>query len=117
MIYLIHLERRYKHAGHYRGWTGGPLAYRVGHHKRGTGANFLRVANDAGIRWAVVRVWKDGTRADERRMKQSHSATRDCPVCNGTAHVCWDCGKVYRYPGWLRRHQSIAHQETEAEAA
>jgi predicted GIY-YIG superfamily endonuclease len=111
-VYLIHFEKPYKHARHYLGWSD-QLAFRLAHHKSGTGANLLRVVNEAGIKWAMVRVWPGGSRVDERKLK-NHSSTRHCPVCQGRAHVCWDCGKVYRYPGWLRRHQRAVHEMEEA---
>jgi predicted GIY-YIG superfamily endonuclease len=116
-VYLVHFEEPYKHARHYLGWSD-QLAYRIAHHKSGSGANLLRVVNEAGIRWVVARVWHGADRSFERRLK-GHSSTRYCPVCNGHAHVCWDCGKVYRYPGWLARHQRLVHgvDETEMEAA
>jgi hypothetical protein len=99
--YLTHFETPYKHT-HYLEVCA-TVNFPCAASPQRDRANLLRVVNDAGIRWVVVRVWPGGNRTLERQLK-GHSSTRYCPVCNGTAHVCWDCGKVYRYPGWLRRH-------------
>jgi hypothetical protein len=62
IIYLLHLDRPYKHARHYLGWASN-LEARLAPHADGTGANLLRVAKEAGIGWTLARTWP-GDRLD-----------------------------------------------------
>jgi hypothetical protein len=87
-IYLIHFERPYRHANHYLGFVDTSrhpleeaLESRLAFHRSGRGSRLLRAVNAAGIGWSVVRVWEEGTRTDERRLK-GRSSTRLCPICN-----------------------------------
>lgn len=80
-VYLVHLDSPLKHAAHYLGWAHtGRLTARLEHHRRGTGARFLRAVNEAGIGWSVVRTWP-GDRHLERRLKKRNGASRFCPQC------------------------------------
>jgi len=81
MVYLIHFDRPYKHAQHYLGYVGGALQNRIDRHRAGNGSRLLQVIQKAGIEWKVVRIWPDGDRELEHRLKQ-HSNTRNCPICN-----------------------------------
>lgn len=82
IVYLIHFEEPYEHARHYMGWANGEgLANRMAEHRSGRGANLMRVIAEAGIAWRLVRIWKGGSRLDEKRMKNVGKA-RMCPVCN-----------------------------------
>ena len=85
MVYLLHFDRPYRHARHYTGWTRDEksLARRVEHHRRGTGARLMEVVAAAGIGFTVARTWDDGDRNKERRLKNSGSASRYCPICRG----------------------------------
>lgn len=79
-IYLIHLERPYRHARHYLGWTEGPLADRIAAHRSGQGSPLLRAATEVGINWYVV--WTCvGDRYEERRLKNGKHVSRFCPAC------------------------------------
>jgi anti-sigma regulatory factor (Ser/Thr protein kinase)/predicted GIY-YIG superfamily endonuclease len=78
-VYLIHLNERYKHAGHYLGRASN-LEARLTHHARGTGANLLRVAREAGIGWQLARTWT-GDRSRERQLKKQGGRSRLCPIC------------------------------------
>ena len=85
MVYLIHFEPRYKHAGHYMGFVEdapGALARRVEAHEAGRGARLTQVAVGAGCFLEVARLWKGASRRDERRMKRWRMAPRLCPICN-----------------------------------
>ena len=53
----------------------------VQHHRNGTGARLMEVVSAAGIGFTVARTWPDGDRAKERRLKNSGSASRYCPMC------------------------------------
>jgi hypothetical protein len=87
-LYLIHLAEPYHHARHYLGFVDtsrhpleGALESRLAFHRAGRGSRLLRAVSAAGIDWEVVRVWPDGTRSDERRLK-GKASTRLCPTCN-----------------------------------
>lgn len=82
MVYLIHFHSRYRHAGHYVGWTEEDnLDARIEEHRRGNGARLMAVVREAGIDWEVARVWPGYTRKDERRIKNSGHIPRYCPIC------------------------------------
>jgi predicted GIY-YIG superfamily endonuclease len=80
-VYLIHFERRLKHAGHYLGFCH-DIAQRLGQHRAGSGARLLEVIGQAGIEWKLVRTWQ-GDRKIERRLKKRKNTPRLCPVCRG----------------------------------
>ncbi len=95
-IYLLHFHPRYKHAGHYLGWTR-QITQRLDEHRSGSGARLTQVAVQAGCELVLVRTWR-GTRDDEHTMKYSrideqgkpirrHSLTRLCPICNSKLNI------------------------------
>jgi hypothetical protein len=86
-VYLLHFidpatgkPAKYKHAGHYVGWSEN-LDARVKAHMDGTGARLVEVITNAGLSFTVVRTWP-GTRALVRRIKNRHNASRICPECS-----------------------------------
>lgn len=79
-VYLLHFDRPFRHARHYIGWTGGDLEDRLEYHRRGWGSKLLKAVAEAGIGWTVARTW-EGTRHDERKLKNRKEAPRLCPVC------------------------------------
>lgn len=83
MVYLIHFAKPLHHAQHYIGYCNGDesLEQRIDHHRRGDGAKLLRAVSRAGIEFEVVRVWPDGDRELERRLKSWKKASQLCPVC------------------------------------
>jgi predicted GIY-YIG superfamily endonuclease len=81
-VYLLHFERRYKHAGHYTGWASN-IARRLEAHEAGRGARLLEVVTAAGIGWRLAAVYPGADRAFERRRKGRGGASRWCPVCRG----------------------------------
>ncbi|MBV9709088.1 MAG: endonuclease [Chloroflexi bacterium] len=82
-VYLLHFERRYKHAGHYLGYTH-DLATRLAQHRAGNGARLMEVITQAGIAWTVACVWEGG-RDVEMQLKRWHSGVRLCPLCRHKA--------------------------------
>lgn len=84
VVYLLHFEPRYKHAGHYIGYTD-YLKRRVAHHREGRGATLTRYAARAGCELVVARVWKKADRALEKKLKHSGHHSRLCPLCNPRA--------------------------------
>ena len=79
LVYLLHLDRPYKHAKHYTGWTS-DLDARLAEHAAGRGARLLEVVKAAGIGWTLARTWQ-GTRTRERQLKNQGGASRHCPQC------------------------------------
>jgi len=79
IIYLLHFDTRYQHAGHYLGWTRN-LSARVARHFRGHGSRLMQVVMEAGISVQVARTW-EGDRNEERRLKKQGGRSRLCPVC------------------------------------
>jgi predicted GIY-YIG superfamily endonuclease len=79
--YLIHFSRRWRHNGHYIGWTSKPLAERIEAHRRGNGAKLMRIIRREGIDWEVARTWPDVTVFREKQLKRKGGASRMCPLC------------------------------------
>jgi predicted GIY-YIG superfamily endonuclease len=98
-VYLLHFDRRYKHAGHYLG-SAKDLQARLDHHANGTGANLLRVIKEAGIGWQLARTWEGG-RDKERQLKKQIGASRFCPICKAEKRA-------------REKGEEMAEQETEA---
>lgn len=75
--------KRYKHAGHYLGYVSDRLRHRLKQHRGGGGgaARLMQVVKAQGLCFDVVRKW-EGTRKDERYLKNLGSAARLCPRCN-----------------------------------
>ncbi len=42
----------------------------------------MGAVNAAGIKWKVVRIWKNRGRKHERALKRANHNPRFCPVCN-----------------------------------
>jgi predicted GIY-YIG superfamily endonuclease len=81
-MYLIHIEPRYRHAGHYLGITRDdrPVEERFAEHLAGQGARLTRVAIRAGCELILDRIWEDMPAGRETAMK-AHSLTRYCLTC------------------------------------
>lgn len=85
MVYLLHFNQRFKHAGHYLGFCAdGGLDKRLERHRAGRGARLLEVVTAAGIGFQLARTWPGLSRDDERRMKGRGLAPL-CPICSGSA--------------------------------
>lgn len=80
-VYLLHFSEKYRHAGHYIGFAN-DVEGRINHHRNGTGARLTQVVTDFGIQLQVARIWQDGDRAFERKLKNCKHAARYCPICN-----------------------------------
>src|SRR5688500_6719754 len=81
-VYLLHFSPAYKHAGHYTGYAADVMP-RVYAHLHGKGARLTQVAKDAGCTLLLVRIWEDGDRALERKLKRWHGSGALCPICRG----------------------------------
>lgn len=82
VVYLIHFDRPYKHSSHYLGWTHSFDA-RMERHRSGRGSNLLKVIQNAGIGWQVVRVWEPASPKVESELKKFRNNRRLCPLCSG----------------------------------
>lgn len=81
MVYLLHFDQKYKHAQHYIGYAEKDLQARINQHRVGKGARLMKVVVDAGIGFEVARVWDDGDKKLERKLKRWHRSKDLCPVC------------------------------------
>jgi hypothetical protein len=83
-VYLLHFDRPYKHARHYRGFAEpGHLESRIAVHRAGHGARLMAVIKAAGIGFTLARTWP-GTRSRERQLKNQGGGARHCPLCGVT---------------------------------
>jgi hypothetical protein len=83
-VYLLHFARPYRHARHYMGWAkASRLDARVAEELAGgsAAARLMQVVKAAGIEAELTRTW-EGSRAEERRLKNLRNAPHLCPVCN-----------------------------------
>lgn len=83
MVYLIHFQSKLHHAQHYIGFVESDLIQRIELHLSNRGAKLLAAVNNQGIRWQVVRVWLEGDRHFERKLKNYKKSRCFCPVCKG----------------------------------
>lgn len=93
LVYLIHFDRRYRHAGHYLGFVRRPqgLARRLRNHRaarletwvRHRQSKLMAAVGSAGITWRLARVWPGKSIGDERRMHRGGGHRRRCPICLG----------------------------------
>lgn len=81
MVYLIHFSEKLHHAQHYLGFVESDLMQRIELHLNNRGAKLLAAVNNEGIRWQVVRVWLEGDRYFERKLKNQKKSRRYCPIC------------------------------------
>ena len=84
VVYLLHFDRPYRHAGHYTGWTTS-LLDRLEAHADGRGARLMAVITAAGIGFTLARTWP-GSRTKERALKRQGGASRRCPICRQHRH-------------------------------
>lgn len=81
-VYIIHFLQPYKHAAHYTGFSPEVQA-RVNAHLHGKGARLTQVAHEAGCTMVLVKVWEEGDRTLERKLKNASHIRRYCPICKG----------------------------------
>jgi hypothetical protein len=85
-VYLLHFQRRYKHARHYMGFCeSDDVSARIERHRAGNGARLMSAVFKAGIPVRIARLWR-GRKADrtfERRLKNSCRLADLCPICSG----------------------------------
>jgi predicted GIY-YIG superfamily endonuclease len=81
-VYLLHFSEPLHHARHYLGFSN-DLEKRLRLHKAGwnNDARLLQVLRARDISFQLARIWPDGDRALERRLKRQHNSPRLCPIC------------------------------------
>ena len=86
-VYLLHFNEKYHHAAHYIGFTETVegLEKRFKLHRNGNGSRLCRVIKEAGIGFEVARVWEDGDRTFERKLKKEGHSKKHCPICIAAA--------------------------------
>ena len=84
-LYLLHFEPRYRHAGHYLGFAD-DVDRRVAQHRAAgeRSSPLVRAALAAGSRVDLIRVWPNGDRGLERRLKRQGGLSRHCPACRAS---------------------------------
>jgi putative endonuclease len=90
-VYLLHyaepigdLNNPRGQAQHYLGFSD-DLEQRLEAHRHGNGAALPAAFAAQGIPFIVARVWTDGDRTLERRLKNWHKHSQLCPVCKALA--------------------------------
>ena len=79
VIYLLHFSGKVAdHAQHYLGWALDPEK-RLKEHR----AKLVLAAKAKGLTMEIVRTW-EGTRDQERRLKNLKNPRMLCPQCNPT---------------------------------
>ena len=81
MVYLVPFEEQLHPAQHCIGFVDNNLQQRIKKHRSNKGAKLLKAVNNKGIQWAVVRVWEEGNRELERKLKNRKKSRCFCPVC------------------------------------
>jgi hypothetical protein len=87
MLYLLHFSQNLSHARHYLGFVerAEGLDARIKKHANGSGAKLTAAASKAGIEFIVARIWPNGDRTYERKLKNRKEGPMLCPVCNASA--------------------------------
>lgn len=88
MVYLICFSEpigteRHR-ARHYAGFAESDVQARFAAHQAGRGARITQVAISRGVGLTLVRVWPDGDRKFERKLKDG-SLTELCPNCRAAS--------------------------------
>ncbi|PZS39947.1 MAG: hypothetical protein DLM62_05515 [Pseudonocardiales bacterium] len=78
-VYLLHFAAPPRFKNHYVGWTSN-LPQRVRAHANGDGCYTTAAFADAGIPFAIARLWPDQPTRFERQIKKRGPANY-CPLC------------------------------------
>lgn len=79
-VYLLHFDTPYKHARHYLGYSSN-VERRLAEHQGGHGVPLTRAAVQAQISLQLARLWEDGDRTLEKRLRNRKKNPRLCPIC------------------------------------
>ena len=93
-VYLLHFSAPIspRHTcQHYIGWAESwPDRIAIQRAGNGDAARLCQVAKERGIDFIIARIWPDGDKALERRLKNQHNTRRLCPVCRGEMEILPD---------------------------
>lgn len=85
-LYVIHFDKKYKHAGHYTGIAINP-EQRFVEHCKGTGARLTEVVSGQQInmRLSILKRFRGFSKAhlEEKRLKKWNNARKYCSICKG----------------------------------
>ena len=84
IVYLLHFDRSYRHAGHYIGFTQN-LEQRLDEHRAGRGSPLIAAAIADGIAFELTAIWEGDRHAERRLHRQKNTRVRLCPVCMAEA--------------------------------
>ena len=103
-IYLLHFAEPYKQARHYLG-SSDNVPERIRDHMTGKGARLTSIVAGKGIGMELVRVW-NGSRQDERKLKNQKNSPQLCPICNSKLHISAEEQEVVReYKRAIEKHK------------
>lgn len=93
--YLLHFDKKYKHAQHYLGWTT-DLEKRLREHRSGNHERCVLTATIHwhGIGWRLVRLW-NGPLSFEKVLKKRKNNPQLCPICN--VNIQYDRRQLKKY--------------------
>lgn len=80
IVYLLHFERKLKHAQHYIGYTN-DLAKRLKRHNDKQGSHLVAAVVKNGIGFILARTWENVDYAFERQLKKRKNTKYLCPIC------------------------------------
>lgn len=94
-VYLLHFSEPIapvtRSAQHYIGFAKGntieACERRLKVHKAGRGGRLPAVAAERGFEITIARVWLDGDRALEKRLKRQKMGPRLCPICQNVINL------------------------------
>src|SRR5512146_797810 len=82
-VYLLHFTSKFHHAQHYLGFTD-DVQRRISEHQRER-VHLMGAVNAAKIPWLVAKIWPEGDRALERKLKHYRGSAQFCPICRALA--------------------------------
>ncbi|ROL61145.1 GIY-YIG nuclease family protein [Bacteroidetes/Chlorobi group bacterium ChocPot_Mid] len=82
MVYILHFDKKFHHAQHYVGCTE-DLQRRLKEHLncRQCGSKIVRAAIKKGIKIELAKVYPEGDRVLEKKIKSMKKTSLICPIC------------------------------------
>jgi len=81
-VYILHFNEKFYHAQHYVGCTENMQRRTREHlHCYPCGSNLVRAVIKKGIEVVVAKVYPDGDRALEKKIKATKNTSKLCPIC------------------------------------
>jgi len=85
MVYILHFDPPLKHARHYVGFTERSVLTRINEHLSGhaAGSPLVKAALESGSEVKIGRIFRNGDRELERKIKRGKNTKCCCPLCGG----------------------------------